>query len=256
MERTATDLKHAICGLFEVHADEAGVQRVVTPLEYPGSGDQVVVRVRPRDNGYAIDDNGEAVLYAGMAGGDVDSESVGRWAEDLARHSPARLDVADEVIKAYTNDTRLTAPYVFRVAEAAQQLFAIATSRTERQAGDFKQRLAEVMTQTAKGLGVNLRSEVELPIAGGLVADHVIDDEIPLIVVAATNATRLLEAEIIHMQYRWANMSGFVLAIAESQTAVGKRQFERANYYTGKTVTFSEPDLPRLVESQLKHRLQ
>lgn len=74
--------------------------------------------------------------------------------------------------------------------------------------------------------------------------------------VAATNATRLLEAEIIHMQYRLANMSGFVLAIAESQTAVGKRQFERANYYTGKTVTFSEPDLPRLVETQLKQRLQ
>ncbi|RDU95703.1 hypothetical protein [Trinickia dinghuensis] len=256
MERLATNLKRAICGLFEVHDDEAGVQRVVTPLEYPGSGDRVVVRVRSRDDGYSIDDNGEAALYAGMAGGDVDSESVARWVEDLARYSPARFDSADEAIKAYTNDVRLTAPYVFRVAEAAQQLFAIATSRTERQAWDFKQRLAEVMIRTAKDLGVNLQSEVELPIAGGLVADHVIDHRTPLIVVAATNATRLLEAEIIHMQYRLANMSGFVLAIAESQTTVGKRQFERANYYTGTTVTFSEPDLPKLVENQLRYQLQ
>jgi hypothetical protein len=239
-----------------VHADEAGVQRIVTPLEYPGSGDQVVVRVRPRGEGFSVDDNGEAALYAGMAGGDIDSESVGRWAEEIERHSPARFDSEDELIKAYTDDARLTAPYVFRVAEAAQQLFAIATSRTERQVGDFKQRLAQVMSRTAENLGVDLRSDVELPIAGGLIADHVIEDRTPLIVVAATNATRLLEAEIIHMQYRLAQMSGFVLAIAESQTAVGKRQFERANYYTGKTVTFSESDLPKLVETQLRYPVQ
>jgi hypothetical protein len=54
------------------------------------------------------------------------------------------------------------------------------------------------------------------------------------------------------MQYQLTRMSGFVLAIAESQSAVGKRQFERANYYTGKTVTFSEVDLPKLIESQLQ----
>lgn len=37
------DLKQAICSLFEVHTDEGGVQRIVTPIEYPGSNDQIVI---------------------------------------------------------------------------------------------------------------------------------------------------------------------------------------------------------------------
>ena len=41
---------------FEVHPDEDGVTRVVTPLEYVGSGDKIVVRVRPDGHGYSIDD--------------------------------------------------------------------------------------------------------------------------------------------------------------------------------------------------------
>lgn len=46
-----SDLKRAICSLFEVYADEDGVQRIVTPLEYPGSNDRIVVRVRQSGDG-------------------------------------------------------------------------------------------------------------------------------------------------------------------------------------------------------------
>jgi len=244
------DLKRAICGLFEVHADEKGVQRIVTPLEYPGSGDQIVIRVRPTKDGYKIDDNGEASLYASMAGGDVESDAVARWAEETLHMSPATFS-EDEVISATTPDERLTASYIFRVAEAAQQLFSIATARGPKKVSDFRERLASVMIETARSLGVTLRSDVELPIAGGMKADYIIDHDEPLLLVAATNATRLLEAEIIHVQYRLEKKPGFVLAIAESQTAVGKTQFERANYYTGKTVIFSEANLPKLIEHQL-----
>ena len=35
------DVKRTICSLFEVHEDEKGVQRVVTPLAYQASGDQI-----------------------------------------------------------------------------------------------------------------------------------------------------------------------------------------------------------------------
>ena len=56
----------------------------------------------------------------------------------------------------------------------------------------------------------------------------------PLIVIAASSAARLLEAEVIHMQYLYTQQPGFVLAIAESEQAVGKKQFKRANFYTGK----------------------
>ena len=73
-----SDLKQAICSLFEVHADECGVQRIVTPLEYPGSNDQIIIRVRPSGNGFAIDENGETSLYASLNGGDIESEARGR----------------------------------------------------------------------------------------------------------------------------------------------------------------------------------
>lgn len=73
----------------------------------------------------------------------------------------------------------------------------------------------------------------------------------PLIVIAASSATRLLEAEVIHMQYRYTKQRGFILAVAESEKVVGKKQFHRANYYTGKTVEFSAYDFGQLLREQL-----
>jgi len=244
------NLKHAICALFEVHHEESGVQRVVTPIEYLGSGDKIVIRIRPDGNGVQLDDNGEAALYASMAGGDLDTDSVLRWAEDLQHVSPARYDADAETISAFTANQRLIAPYIFRVAEAAQHLHAIATARPDRQASDFKDRVASVVQDTARQLNLGYKADYPLPIAGGLTADHYIESSVPLIVITATSATRLLEAEVIHMQYQMSKISGFVLAVAESQAAVGKRQFERANYYTGKTVNFSPHDLEQLIKLQ------
>lgn len=245
-------LKRAICSLFEVHADEGDVQRIVTPLEYAGSGDKIVVRVRPAGQGFVIDENGDAALYANLNGGDTESDAVSRWVEELASGSPVTMGDSEELI-AYTRDTSLVAPYIFRVAEAAQQLHAIATSRAERRGvSDFKDRLAEVIKDVAESMNVKASSSVELPIAGGLLADHVIDTATPLIVIAATNVTRLLEAEIIHMQYRLDQKPGFVLAVAESQVAVGRKQYERAGYYTDRTVIYNPQDLHRLLAAQIK----
>jgi hypothetical protein len=243
-----TDIKRAICSLFEVHSDENGVQRVVTPLEYPGTNDQVVIRVRPQDDGFVIDENGEAVLFAGMCGGDVDSEAAQRWAEQLPAHSPARLN-EDEVISAFTADEQLIAPYILRVAEAAQQLHAIATARIDRHMSDFKERVANVVESIAASLNLPVEADVELPIAGGLMADHLLGTTQPLIVIAATSAARLLEAEVIFMKYQADKKPGFILAVAESQEIVGKRQYERAVYYTSKAVIFDEYALPALIES-------
>lgn len=115
----------------------------------------------------------------------------------------------------------------------------------------FKDRVAEVVAEIANALNLPYRSNVELTMAGSMVADHVIDHATPLIVIAASSATRLLEAEVIHMQYLHSHQPGFVLAIAESEQAVGKKQFKRANFYTGKTVDFSPPDLKQLLRQQL-----
>jgi hypothetical protein len=246
------DLKQAICSLFEVHADEGGVQRIVTPLEYPGSNDLIVVRVRPSGDGlgFVIDENGEAAFYAGLNGGDVESEAVGRWAEEIALVTPVEF-TEDEKISAFASNERLIAPYVFRVAEAAQQLHAIATARVDRQPSDFKDRIKEIVQEIAKESNLQCNSEVELPIAGGLKADHVLGTNKPLIIIAATSSTRLLEAEVIYMQYRAENKPGYVLAVAESQATVGKKQYERAAYYTSKAVIFNEDAFGKLISNEV-----
>lgn len=239
-----TSLKHAICSLFEVHADEGGVQRVVTPLEYQGSNDQIVIRVRPINGGFDIDENGEAAFYAGMNGGDVESDAIERWAAELV----APLVYTDqEKITAFASDEKLIAPYVFRVAAAAQQLHAIATARADRQSSDFRDRIRVMVNEIANVLNVGVESNVELPIAGGLKADHVLSTKTPLIIITATSSTRLLEAEVIFMQYRSEKKVGYVLAIAEDQQSVGKKQYERANYYTDKTVIYNPDSLRQLV---------
>lgn len=250
MAAVTTDIKRAICSLFEVHADEGGVQRIVTPLEYPGSNDQIVIRVRPSadSGGFDIDENGEAAFYASLNGGDIDSEAVERWALELP--VPVKF-TEDEKITAFAKDELLIAPYIFRVAEAAQQLHSIATARADRQTSDFRDRIKMMVSEIASALNVSLQSDVELPIAGGLKADHLLGTQSPLIIIAATSPARLLEAEVIYMQYRADKKPGYVLAVAENQTVVGKKQFERANYYTNKSVIYNPDAFRQLITSEL-----
>lgn len=42
-------------------------------------------------------------------------------------------------------------------------------------------------------------------------SDHVIDHATPLIVIAASSAARLLEAEVIHMQYLYTQQPGYTV---------------------------------------------
>lgn len=250
MELT-TDLKKAICALFEVHEDEGGTQRVVTPLEFPGSHDHVVVRVRPRGMHWEIDENAEASFYARMTGGDVDGDNMRLWANELERNTGVALDDEEKLLVS-VHDQRLIAPMILNVASAAQQLYALATSHKEREASDFKGQVAAIVTEVCQSLGAEVSHNARLPISGDLEADHVIGGAArPIIVITATSAKRLLEAEVIHMQYQLSNTPGFVLAVAESQKAVGVKQFNRANYYTGKTVQFSPFDFAQLLRGQL-----
>ena len=185
-----------------------------------------------------IDENGETSLYASLNGGDIESEAVERWAEEMSQLSPVQF-TDDERIIAFANSEKLIAPYAFRVAEAAQQLFAIATSRYDRQVSDFKERVKQVIKEISVETNMAWETEVELPIAGGLKADHVLGKDSPLIIITATSATRLLEAEVIYMQYRAEHKPGYVLAVAENQNAVGKKQYERAAYYTDRAVIYN-----------------
>lgn len=224
------------------------MQRIITPLEYPGTNDAIVVRVRPCDGGYLIDENGEAAFNASLNGGDIESEGVSRWIEELG--SSIQF-TADETLTIIANDERLIAPYIFRIAEAAQQLHAVATARAERQTSDFKERIGQIVHALALNLGLELKADEELPIAGGLKADYVLGTNKPLIIIAATSPARLLEAEVVYMQYREEKKSGYVLAVAESQGVVGKKQYERAAYYTNKTVIFNQDAFGKLIANEM-----
>lgn len=250
MSRDVTPLKRDLCSLFEVHADEGGVQRIVTPLEYPGTGDQVVVRVRPRGKAFQIDENGEASFFAALNGGATDTELVARWMKAYAQTSPVTL-TEEDILQATAEDERLVAPYVLKVASTAQLLYSFATARAERSQNDFRERLAKVIGEIVAQIGMEWRTNATLPIMGDLVADHVIgSDENPLIVIAAHSPARLLEAEIIHMQYRQEQKPGYVLAVAEDQAAVTRRQFERASYFTDKTVVFEPGNLAAFIRAE------
>ena len=53
------------------------------------------------------------------------------------------------------------------------------------------------------------------------------------------------------MQYRAEHKPGYVLAIAESQQSVGKKQYERAAYYTDKAVIFNSGALRSLLSAEM-----
>jgi hypothetical protein len=85
------------------------------------------VRVRPMATCIQIDESDDAAMYAAVAGGNTKSANLASWAKALAEISPVRID-ANEVMLATTIDQRLVPAYVFQVAEAAQQFYALATA--------------------------------------------------------------------------------------------------------------------------------
>jgi len=248
--KLSANLKSSLCALFEVHADEDGVQRIVTPMQYSGSNDNVVIRVRPMATGIQIDEAGDAAMYAALAGGNTESERLTRWAKTLEETSPVRID-ADEVLLATTAESRLVPAYIFRVAEAAQQFYALATARAPRRENVLKTRLEMSIRRACEASLVQFESNASLPIAGDFVADYLIHGDQPLIVIAASGVQRLLEAELIHMQYQTEKREGLIIAVVDSQQSVGAKQFERANYYTTKTLAYNERYFESLISSHL-----
>lgn len=241
-------LKKSICDLFTVEVESKRLARVITPLQYQG-GDQVVVRVRKNDNGFQIDDNGEASFFASLNGGDTESEAFARWVDELRLISPVELD-DDEVLFASTASELDIALYIFRVAEVAQQLYAVSMPRGERVQNDFRERLQTIIQDIVREMRLPASQDAELPIAGGFVADYLIETKKPIIIIAATSSARLLEAEVIHEKYKSDKRPVTVIAVAENQAAVGKKQFERAAYYTDRALIFDELAFGSLIKQE------
>ncbi len=252
MELTA-QVKQTICSLFTV-SEEENVLRVITPLYYGESHDQIVVCARREGALWRLDDNGDAAFYANMAGADIDSGSVQRWLETLAQ--PTQWDAAGEAFYITKITERQIAPLALKITEAASQLYALATARAERSKSDFIVRIVSMLRDIERESGIHARYNVEVDLAGGLLADCIFDAPVPLLVIAANSPVRLLEAELIHTQYLLEKKPGFVLAVVENAISVGRKQFSRANYYTGKTVEFEgmQHDFHKQILAQLNSR--
>lgn len=121
------DITQQISSLFPVYEDEANVLRIITPFTYYQTNERVVIRVRPSDNGFVIDENGDAAFYASMNQGDIECEAVSNFVRTLV---PVKC-TKEYVIFASTNDIKLIANYIFHVADTAMKLFLIATSRLD-----------------------------------------------------------------------------------------------------------------------------
>lgn len=256
MTAITAKIKRDICALFEVHDDEGGVQRVVTPLELPGTGDQVVVRVRPRNGFFQVDENGDTAFSAAMNGGNLESETVGRWLAFMAETSPVVFNDEELITAEAKNESELAAT-ILKVASFAQHFYGVAVNRQERKVNDFRDRLAEVVQEVAAALKLGVQINYTLPQTSGLTADFLIGEEKnPLIIIAAHNQTRLLEAEVIWLQYQRERVAGYVLAVAESQMAVTKQQFERAPYFTDKAVIFEPSNFGPMMKTIASNQLQ
>ena len=129
--KPVTYLQSSLCVLFgaqvDQYTDENNVQRIVTPMRYSESRDHIVIRVRPTPTAIQIDEAGDAAMYSALAGGNTGTEHLVRWEKALAETSPVRID-ADDVLVATTTDPHRVPGYVFRVAEAAQQFYTLATA--------------------------------------------------------------------------------------------------------------------------------
>ncbi|WP_295429002.1 hypothetical protein [uncultured Thiodictyon sp.] len=131
---------------------------------------------------------------------------------------------------------------------------ALACLRRARTVSDFRERVVQVVQAAAASLGVEARLDVPVDESQSLRADVYLLSRVPLIVIAATSAQRLMEAEIIWLDAARRQEPAYVLATVEDARAVGINQYTQANYYTDKTVEFTGAKaLGELVAHQLRH---
>lgn len=224
--------------------------RLVTPWRYD-DGDQVVIFAHRDGTQWRVDDNGEALFRLAAAG--VDPESPAVVARLDAFPTLLGVQVGEDGETLTTRAAHLEQA-AFAVAEASSQIMALACLRRVRPESDFRERVVQVVQAAAASLGVEARLDVPVDESQSLRADVYLLSRVPLIVIAATSAQRLMEAEIIWLDAARRQEPAYVLATVEDARAVGINQYTRANYYTDKTVEFTGAKaLGELVAHQLRH---
>lgn len=228
-------LRHALCKAFDVFEDE-GVLLVRTPFGLD-LNDDLVLRVRPDQGGWRIDDNGETLFALTLAGADPDADRVRELIE------PAELDADDGTLYSRAESPDLITSAVFHLAGAALRVHATFRPRMRAEPSDIKERVIALLSDLAQNMGVEMQTDLVLDEAGNLTADAVLEGVEPFMVIVATTTERLMEAELLYLQRKLRQRPGYVCAVVPSAKAVGQKHFTRANYYTDKAVEFEGWDV-------------
>lgn len=224
------DLRKAMCGAFEI-SEEGGVLLVRTPFGLDFN-DDLVLRIRPNNGGFQIDDNGDTMLTLALGGAAPETDRVLEAAGDI------EFDEEDGSLTARVESSAAIGEAVFRVAGAAVRVHAACRPRERTPASDLKSRVVDLLSQVASETGATLRLDEVVEEAGSLMADAILGESDPLIVIAAPSVERLMEAELLFLRRQISRRPGYVCAVVSSATAIGRKHFTRANYYTDKTVEF------------------
>ena len=238
-------LRQVLCSAFRI-SQEADSLLVHTPFGLDFN-DDLILRVRPEDGGFRIDDNGDTWLALSMAGATLDVDRVNELAGGV------EFDEDDGSLIAHSASPVLVADALFKVVGAALRVHGACRPRPRPQPSDFKERVVSLLEEVAKESGVPLALDQMIEETGFLMADAVLGVEKPLVVIAATSVERLMEAELLYLRRQISRRAGYVCAVGPSAKSIGAKHFSRANYYTDKTLEFDgwAPAFKEFAQQQL-----
>ena len=245
---TPQQVKASICALFKVEEDH-GVLAIETPLRNLGN-DHIVVFATPSENGkWQIDDNGDTAFSLSLAGHNVANDRFDEVAQQCCMLPDTQWNAEEQQFSMLVEVKDIGIASLL-VATAASRLINAIASRKERKKGDFKERLMAILDEITKE--TSLPATFDAAVDGDLLrADCRIETPVPTYIIAATSSERLTEAELIHSRLRVAEQPGYVVAVVESVEEVGKRHYQRANYFTDKAIEYDG----NMFEAFMKGRL-
>lgn len=226
----SSQVRSLLCSAFEI-SEEGGSFLIHTPFAVDFN-DDLVIRLRPVDNGFRIDDNGETILSLALAGSAPDFDRVNELVPNV------NVDELDGAIHLIERSPAKVVHAIYSVIAASLRIHGAYRPRTISEPSDFRERVVAALEDVAREFSLPISFDQTVEQAGNLTADVVLGEKHKFLVIAASSVERLMEAELIYLRRQLSKQGGFVCAAVPSAKAIGLKHFSRANYYTDKTVEF------------------
>lgn len=242
----------SFCKDFRLEKTSHGYM-AVTPLRYYDN-DQVVVFARRADSGnYLVTDNGETAMRLALDGVDTEAPRISQWLMDLDSIFGVHWSSKDQELFLEATEAELSKA-ILRVAESASQFQAMTCLRPNVRAENlFREELLSQLHQVSLDTNIEIKLDVPVDDAQQFRADALFLSPTPLAVVIASTKERLLEAELMWTNAQRMNDPTRVMAVVESAEKVGRKEVDRANYFTTKTVVYR--DFEKIFPRNLKDAL-